>query len=58
MDTNEVRRVWVVVFAHSGIPVKVGVFGQYAEAARCHDGWETTIQEEYDAVALFESPVT
>ncbi len=57
MAADKIRSLWIVVLAHSGIPVKVRVFMQYADAARCQHRWEKTAKEEYDAVALFESEV-
>lgn len=57
MGTDEVSSLWVVVFAHCGIPVKVRLFRQHAEAVNCQQRWEKTAGEEYDAVALFESEV-
>jgi len=57
MGTNESKRLWVVVLAHSGIPVKVRVFKKCAEATRCQNRWERTAKEESDAVALLGSEV-
>jgi hypothetical protein len=58
MRTEEVRRVWAVVFAQSGIPIEIRLFREYAEAAKCQKRWERTAREEYDAVALFVSQVS
>jgi hypothetical protein len=57
METNGGKSLWVVVLAHSGIPVKVKLFKEYAKATRCQNRWERTASEEYDAVALFEPKV-